>query len=555
MEAAMSARTLGVAVLGFALGCQVPATISTAPASDPGIGVARQGLLSAPGDGPGGAHIIYLNFDGNGGTLYPMDSWPEDSSTNKSQILYSGVNQPIPMPKFDPSPYAGQYTEQQAIDTITTAFRGYYAPFNVQIVTSRPATGRYTMCVIGGNPQDVLGSGSGAAGIAPLDCNLGSTVSYNEVEPNITFAFSAGISPQATGFSPSEALKQIAITAGQETAHAFGLEHTLNTMDIMYPQLDYRQSGFGPLADLQVTPSECDRTSTQQDSAGKMAMIVGASNGTPPVNPMMPPPTVLTPTVKFIAPKPGETVPDTFTFVVDATESGGSIAHVDVSAGTQSIGSLTGAPYRSTLTAQGDGTITLSATAYDANGGMATANVSFTISSTASPQVVGCGLDVDCGSGQTCKLGVCVTGGSVTPADGGTTPGSGSDGGGGVGLPPGNACNCPSGTKCQSDGTCAPLASSGAVGSACGPSSLCNGSAICAQFDGHGICTVACNPDQPGTCPASMTCADVGGRHFCQPKEDASGCSVAPGASPSSWPAMLLLVGCLVGLGRRRGRV
>jgi hypothetical protein len=163
MEDVMS-RALAVGLLGFALGCQVPppSSSSGAAAANPAIGVARQALLSQPGDGPNGAHIIYLNFDGNGGTLYPMDSWPEDSATNKSQILYSGTNATIPMPKFDPSPYAGQFTAQQAIDTITSDFKGFYAPFNVQIVTSRPTSGRYTMCVIGGFPQDVLGSGSGA---------------------------------------------------------------------------------------------------------------------------------------------------------------------------------------------------------------------------------------------------------------------------------------------------------------------------------------------------------------------------------------------------------
>jgi hypothetical protein len=523
-------NALAVVVFGIACGCQAP-TPSFEGDTLPTVGVARAALGSQPGDGPGGAHIIYLNYTGDGTTLYPMTGWDEDSATNHSQILRTGVNTNIAMPKFDPSPYTTQMTAQQAMDAITNKMKQFYAPFNAQIVTTRPAAGlKYTMCVVGGLPSDVLGGGSsGAAGIAPLDCSLGtSQVGYNLNEANITFAFSAGLAPDRTNFSPSEALTQIAITAAQETAHGFGLEHTLNNKDVMYPQLDYRQTGFGGSAQLQVTPSECDNKSTTQDSAGKLTMVIGAAGSAPAPGTVTP-----TPKVSFIAPKPGETVPRKFDFLVDASESGGTIDHVEIMAAMQDLGALMTAPYRSTLSTQTDGSVDLTAIAYDTNGNSSQTTVSFKVSATAAPQVVGCGLDLDCPSGQTCNSGTCGTGGSMMPPpmmtpDAGSTgpnPGLSPDGGTiptGTGNPgSGPTCSgCPSGYICTSDGNCEPASGNapgltpgkGTLGSTCSDTEPCLGSALCLPYGNHNICTTQCQPSDPNACGSRMVCASVGAR-------------------------------------------
>ena len=76
-----------------------------------------------------------------------------------------------------------------------------------------------------------------------------------------------------------------------------------------------------------------------------------------------------TPTVAFVTPTDGSTVPLTFDIIVAASETGGSIAHVDIDARGQSLGTLTAAPYKThRLTAPQDGQYELTATAYDTAG-------------------------------------------------------------------------------------------------------------------------------------------------------------------------------------------
>src|SRR5690606_15995224 len=78
-----------------------------------------------------------------------------------------------------------------------------------------PTSGTYHMVVFGGTCQGVIGEN--CAGIAPLDCT--------DFSPsNIVFAFPQGLRAV-----------DLATTATQEMAHAFGLTHTVDTTDFMYP--------------------------------------------------------------------------------------------------------------------------------------------------------------------------------------------------------------------------------------------------------------------------------------------------------------------------------
>src|SRR4051794_3449140 len=114
-------------MLFAAAGCQVPegsslhGDVVLPPAGQ--VRVARQAVTN--GDGPNGAHIIFLNFDG--ATL--KSGW-DNSATDTSQIPKTTVK----FPAFDPSPYTGSMTAAQVKDNITQKMVTYFSQVNAQIV-------------------------------------------------------------------------------------------------------------------------------------------------------------------------------------------------------------------------------------------------------------------------------------------------------------------------------------------------------------------------------------------------------------------------------------
>jgi Bacterial Ig domain len=513
------------ALLLAATGCQQPGTTTFAgdlvlPASS-GIGVHEAAVTN--GDGPNGAHIIFLNFDG--ATITPDSSFRDNSAANQSQI----PNSTSTVAAFDATPYAPAFTQATAEAAITNYFKGFYAPFNVQVVTTRPTGVRYTMCMIGGSPSEI-GIGQGAAGIAPLDCG-------NTNEPDICYAFSSVLDPSNTG-SATESLKAIAVTCAQETAHTFGLGHTTNMNDIMYPQLTFTANGFamGPQTLQNDGSGQCSAPATTQDSYNMLMGVIGPASGTPMTGP--------TPTVAFVTPTDGSTVPLTFDIIVAASETGGSIAHVDIDAMGQSLGSLTAAPYKLTgITAPQDGMYTLTATAYDAAGAFQAASVTFTAMTGAPAQNEGCQTSNDCNAPLVCMNMQCVMPTTMGGACSDSNP-------------------CPSGQTCGSDGTCSTSMSTGPqpgqTGASCTDNSQCaNG--LCASIGNQSFCTQQCDPTDATSCPKNMKCVADSGGHYCEPSGNgdngtsSGGCSTTPGAS-GDFGGMLAALCLVLGffLARRR---
>ena len=143
--------------------------------------------------------VIFINFDGA-----QLTSGYDDSRSNRTQIGQLAGS-------F--APY-GQGSKREAV---MQAVRTDWAPFNVLVVDTRPASGDYTMNMVG--PTNPFGGG--VLGIAPLDCNDAQT--HN----NITYAFHSA----SDQFSASTQ----ATTIGQEVAHSYGLEHVDEPGDIMNP--------------------------------------------------------------------------------------------------------------------------------------------------------------------------------------------------------------------------------------------------------------------------------------------------------------------------------
>ncbi len=104
---------------------------------------------------------------------------------------------------------------------------GYYDPFDIVLTTARPPEWvPYTMAVVGGSSGNA-GQPGGVCGVANVACD---GLKRNHV--SLTF-------PSSCGSGVTE-------TAAQETAHNWGLEHTDNPTDLLYP---FNNGGFKTFID------------------------------------------------------------------------------------------------------------------------------------------------------------------------------------------------------------------------------------------------------------------------------------------------------------------
>ena len=107
------------------------------------------------------------------------------------------------------------YGSGQQQSALFAQLQEYYEPFNLLLTTSRPPSWvPYTMAVVGGS-AGLAGQENGVCGIANVACD---GLKRNHV--SLTF-------PQSCNGT--------AATAAQETSHNWGLEHTNNQTDLLYP--------------------------------------------------------------------------------------------------------------------------------------------------------------------------------------------------------------------------------------------------------------------------------------------------------------------------------
>lgn len=212
------------------------------------------------GDGPGGAHVIYLNFDG----VAVQPASDDDATQNRSAIVSAMKT----VPAFDAGPYAAQYTPDQVKNAIASRVAQLFAPFDVLVTVDRPQSGRYTMAVIGGTASALGLPGSGSSGTAFNDCG-------NQNESNVVFVFSATLSPAMVG---AHAIDVVAVTTAKELGRSFGLADTQNNLDVMNTTLSVDAGGnptaTGFASGLHAAVLAC-AGATQQDSAGLLAANIG----------------------------------------------------------------------------------------------------------------------------------------------------------------------------------------------------------------------------------------------------------------------------------------
>jgi MYXO-CTERM domain-containing protein len=210
-------------------------------------------------------------------------------------------------------------------DMIIAQVRAYYSMFNVDIVTTRPTSGGYSMTMIGGRASSVGLSGTGAAGVAPLDCG-------DTNESDISFAFADEMF--------GNDVHTVSVTVAQESAHGFGLGHTSDVTDIMYPALSGRESAFQD-KEMMIYDiggggsSDCSGTGMQNSYRLLLSTVGMHGSATPDTTP---------PDISFTEPQDGATVPAGFRIGFNATDNRG-VTTVEIYADGQKIGALTQAPW------------------------------------------------------------------------------------------------------------------------------------------------------------------------------------------------------------------
>lgn len=523
--------------------------------------------------GANGRHVLFANFEGI--DVRPGDNALENEALRNMDLYSKGV---IELDAFDPD----NPKRYDAILGIQKQVAAWYQDVNVDVVISRPLTGDYLMTAVGGRQSDIVQM-DGVVGISPGDCK-------NNNEANLNYAFSGSLNQNA---------EQVAVTIAHEAGHAYGLGHTQNNKDIMFPSVS-KVDGFleGAAAD----PGPCGfKNGDRQDSKQVLIQNLGARSGPRPGSDV--------PTVNVLEPKDGSDVGKELTIAVKASANSG-IDHVTLSLsrieggksrGGHPVAELRPPQSSASVRISTAGSYQLTATAYDKIGNVALSQARFTV---ATPT---CKVPNDCAPGQRCESNVCMTPPLPPPpamppagmmADSnlrayGTACDKSSDCKGGlcaitaVGQICTHYCTperlCAGGLECV-DGTCLPqiyprsTPKIGQLGGKCTRNQDCVTGECSAAGDisTPRYCTKTCDPKVAWTCPATMECVmsdgPSGSKERCVAKpvglasDPAGGCSMAPahGSSDSTvedsreyarkaaGAAMMLLLGGLYLIGRRR---
>ena len=327
-----------------------------------------------------GLRVVYLNFDG---VTLTASNTSDDATKDKSAILAAAIQsgQTRTIPPFNVNDLASTsgMSRSQIISRVVSDMYESHAPYNIEFVTERPTSGNYSMVVFGGTCQTVAGQ-SGCAGIALLDCG-------DYMPNNITFAFPYGLR-----------VADLASTAAQEEAHAFGLAHTTDTTDIMYPYLrDFVPTvfGAGPVPD---GDSTCGGM-TYQDSDERMMQIIGYRGQD-----------ALGPTITITSPSEGQVVGVGSPVEAQITDAS-DIDRAELFVNGTMVAEKAAAPWTFELP---DGTevgeLLLAVRAYDSLGNV---NQAFVHAYLPSGDEEPCGAGDTCGEGLECSEGLCVPGDGI----------------------------------------------------------------------------------------------------------------------------------------------
>lgn len=298
--------------------------------------------------------VIYLNFSDGTESLQRGDM--DDATRNQSSL---GAATPYPAFTW-PGLADGTISRRELVRTITRRVHEAFLPYNVVLTLSRPAAGQYTMVLIGGSPT-LFGFDAKVAGLAPMDCG-------NQTASNVVFTFPPALRGNVHG---------LFATVAQEAAHAYGLEHTTDPTDLMFPRVDPAQRRFQERASRIDGERLCGREI--QSSHERLLEILGPwpadrpkpldDGGQADTTP---------PAIAFHEPAAGAVVAQPFV-VRAAVEDDGAIDEVTVEAGGTRLAALR-PPFAWSLDGFPAGPLAITATAVDGSGNRSTATVEVTVS-------------------------------------------------------------------------------------------------------------------------------------------------------------------------------
>ena len=294
---------------------------------------------------------LWLDFEGAG----IVHAAADDSSA--MPVASSLAPTSAVVPPFSAAEIAPKVTRPQAIVVIVDRVRTLLLPYDVDVVTTRPAAPPYTRILVGGTAA-ALGVSATEAGLANVDCG-------NSSDGDVAYDFAAAQTPDYGG------VVGIANTAAHEAGHTFGLEHVDDPEDVMYaaaqpalmlPDL-FALSFGGDGAYTSYGSPTGTRACTSSDPVDEPALL-GCAVGNAPGGG-----DVTAPTVSFEPPAAPASSPVTLTA---SASDDVAVVRVEAYKNLELVASLTAPPYTFSVDAAPSERFYVTVEAIDAAGNRAT---------------------------------------------------------------------------------------------------------------------------------------------------------------------------------------
>jgi hypothetical protein len=308
--------------------------------------------LAAPARAADPPSVLYINF--SDGSEAVTRGQVDDATRNQSSMGAVPHYPPFSWPGIAD----GSVSRRELVSAITRQVNQVFLPYNLLVTTTRPADAPYTMVLVGGSPT-LFGYDSNLAGVAFMDCE-------DQQPANVVFAFPTALRGNVHG---------LFVTIAQEAAHSFGLEHSMDPTDIMYPKVDPAQREF-PDREGSISGDRLCGRETQNPHRRLLQTLGPWPGGAKPFDdgarPDTDPPVVL-----IREPAAGGPVPQPFTLRATVQDDS-TIDQVTVEAGGESF-TVTRGPYAWSLDGFPPGPLTLRVAAVDAAGNRADATLAITV--------------------------------------------------------------------------------------------------------------------------------------------------------------------------------